>query len=136
VIVDTSALVATRRHEPGYERILEALLSEAGIIPSPVLVEFARVTAGPGNVLGYDDAGLIDDLLAGAIRIEPLSVEAARAAVDATARYGTGNGRGGTLNMLDLMVYGVAVTSGRPILCTGRDFAATDAAIHPASRLD
>lgn len=36
--------------------------------------------------------------------------------------------------MLDVMVYCLARRLGRPILCTGRDFAATDAAIHPASR--
>jgi ribonuclease VapC len=134
VIVDTSALVALARREDGYEAIRNALLSEAGIIPTPVLVELHRVMAGPGNFPDPQIDQLITVLQGGRIAIAPLSVEAARAAVDANARYGTGNGRGGTLNMLDLMVYGAAVTSGRPILCTGRDFAATDAAIHPASR--
>ena len=45
-----------------------------------------------------------------------------------------GNSKGGKLNLLDLMVYAVAKRTGRPILCTGRDFASTDADIHPASR--
>jgi ribonuclease VapC len=135
MIVDTSALVAVVRRERGFEAIRVALLSEAGIIPTPVLVELHRVMAGPGNVPDPQIERFVDVLVRGKIAIEPLSVDAARAAVDANARYGTGNGRGGPLNMLDLMVYGAAATSGRPILCTGRDFAATDAAIHPASRV-
>ena len=45
-----------------------------------------------------------------------------------------GNSKGGKLNLLDLMVYAVAKRTGRPILCTGRDFASADADIHPASR--
>ncbi|MCA3254166.1 MAG: type II toxin-antitoxin system VapC family toxin [Alphaproteobacteria bacterium] len=135
MIVDTSALMAVARGEPGHEPMLAALLREPGVIPSPVLVEFHRVAARFGNRLDADDEGLIEDLLAGPIRVEPLSEVAARAAVAANPRFGSGNGHGGKLNLLDLMVYGAAVTSGRPILCTGRDFAATDAEIHPASRL-
>jgi ribonuclease VapC len=38
--------------------------------------------------------------------------------------------------MLDLMVYGMAKTMSLPILCTGKDFSVTDAAVHPASRID
>ncbi len=37
--------------------------------------------------------------------------------------------------MLDLMVYAIAKTPDLPILCTGTDFSATDARIHPASRV-
>ena len=60
------------------------------------------------------------------------------AATAATAQiaFGKGNGRGGALNLLDLMVYAVAKDSGMPLLCTGRDFASTDAHIHPSSRVD
>jgi ribonuclease VapC len=39
------------------------------------------------------------------------------------------------LNLLDLMVYAVAKERGMPLLCTGNDFATTDLAIHPASRV-
>ncbi|MFM2099239.1 MAG: hypothetical protein RLZZ366_778 [Pseudomonadota bacterium] len=64
----------------------------------------------------------------------PFDLIMARAAAKANVRYGTGNGRGGALNMLDLMVYAVARLKGLPILCTGKDFLQTDAKIHPASR--
>ncbi len=63
-------------------------------------------------------------------------MEDAHLAEAANEAHGTGNHRGGTLNLLDLMVYGMAKRTGRPILCTGRDFAATGIAIHPASRID
>lgn len=36
--------------------------------------------------------------------------------------------------MLDLMVYVVAKERGEPLLCTGKDFAASDLRIHSASR--
>jgi ribonuclease VapC len=51
-----------------------------------------------------------------------------------TSNMASANGRGGRLNLLDLMVYAAARRTGLPILCTGADFAASGAAVHPASR--
>ena len=79
---------------------------------------------------------LIARLIEEGLRIVPFDGAAAEAAIGANPNHGKGNGTGGKLNMLDLMVYGVAKVTGLPILCTGRDFAATDALIHPASRID
>ena len=59
----------------------------------------------------------------------------ARLSVEANIRYGSGNGKGGKLNLLDLMVYAAAKALDMPILCTGYDFMSTDAKIHPASRI-
>ena len=58
----------------------------------------------------------------------------AEIASQANARYGSGNGQGGPLNLLDLMVFAVARERGEPLLCTGKDFAATDLTLHAASR--
>ena len=134
MIVDTSALVALARREPEYLPLAQAMRSETCIIPAPVLVEFMRVTALPDNRPDPVAGALMRELGAVGVTTIPFDARAAEAAVAANARFGTGNGRGGRLNMLDLMVYGVAKVSGLPILCTGRDFAATDAALHPASR--
>ena len=82
-----------------------------------------------------DAEAFIANLLAGPLDLFPFTIDHARAAATANFRFGTGNGTGGSLNLLDLMVYGCAKILERPILCTGRDFAATDAAIHPASRI-
>ena len=59
----------------------------------------------------------------------------ARIAAGSHARYGKGNGRGGLLNILDLMVYATAKDRGLSLLFTGRDFISTDVAVHPASRI-
>src|SRR3546814_19442025 len=45
----------------------------------------------------------------------------ARIANEAEPLYGSGNGNGGPLNLLDLMVYAVARERGGPLLCTGKD---------------
>ena len=77
---------------------------------------------------------LVETLLGARARVLPLDVEAARQAVLANKAHGTGNGRGGPLNILDLMVLGCARAAQRPILCTDRDFAAAGVRLHPASR--
>lgn len=134
MIVDTSSLVAISLKETGFEVLFDALFGQEAVIPAPVAVEFHRVTAFKGNVRDPDADRLIAHLLEEGAVIRAFDAEDARAAVTANEIFGSGNGRGGVLNMLDLMVYGMAKRLGLPILCTGKDFAATDIAIHPASR--
>ena len=135
MIVDTSALVACILEEEGHIKILNALQTEVGFIPTPVIVELHRVTKLSGNQLNTNTLSLITTLLDRRITILPFDVASAEIASSANALYGSGNGKGGKLNMLDLMVYGAAKAMKLPILCTGRDFAATDALLHQASRL-
>lgn len=135
MIVDTSALVAISLKEDRFEQLFEALFNGPAIVPAPVLVEFHRVTALRGNRRDPNAGALISGLVAGNTVVEPFTADDAELAAGANELYGTGNGRGGTLNMLDLMVYGMAKRLDRPILCTGGDFAATDISIHPASRV-
>lgn len=134
MIIDTSALVAVTKREAEHERIRYALVSETGFLPAPVLTEFRMVISGDGNAPDPDAEAILADLLAGATRAEPYAPEDAAFSFAAIEPFGRANGRGGKLNLLDLMVYGMAKRTGRPILCTGRDFAATDIPIHPASR--
>jgi ribonuclease VapC len=134
VIVDTSALVAVLRREEGYGALLDALVREESFLPAPVLLEFARVAAGAGNAPNPQAEALVDTLLGARASVLPFGVEAARHAAEANAAHGRGNGRGGLLNILDLMVLGCARAEGQLILCTGRDFAASGADLHPASR--
>lgn len=134
MIVDTSALVAVLRREEGYAPILDALVRDESLIPAPVLLEFARVAAGAGNVPDPQAEALVDTLLGAQASVLPFGVDAARHAAAANAAHGRGNGRGGLLNILDLMVLGCARAERRPILCTGRDFAVSGVDLHPASR--
>lgn len=134
LIVDTSALVAIARGEAGYPALREALLDDLGLIPAPVVVEFQRVMATAGNRPDPAALQLIVDLADLGTHVHAFDAAAAAAAVAANELYGSGSGRGSPLNLLDLMVYGVARVTGLPILCTGFDFARTDIAIHPSSR--
>ena len=136
MIVDTSALAAIAFEERGADLLLDALLDEPCLLPAPAQTEFQRVAALRGA--GFDD--IAKDLL-GKLEHAGLEVTAydrthAAIAARAHAAYGKGNGRGGLLNLLDLMVYAVAKDRDMPLLFTGRDFTSTDVAIHPSSRID
>ncbi len=136
MIVDTSALIAVLKSEPGWEALFNALCEEPGLIITPVLVEFRRVTAQELNRPSPSAGELLDRLATYRITTVPFAIGAAQAAVEAIKRFGSGKGLAGPLNMLDLMVYGAAKATRLPILCTGKDFTKTDALIHPASRRD
>ena len=134
MIIDTSALVAVSWSEPDSAALYEALIFGNGLIPAPVLVEFRRVTALDGNRPDPLVESLLSDFVIAGVGIAPFTAACAAAAAAASPQYGSGNGHGGVLNMLDLMVYGMAKVMALPILCTGKDFAGTDAVLHPASR--
>jgi ribonuclease VapC len=136
LIIDTSALVAVCWAERGSGAMHAALLGGYGFIPAPVIVEFRRVTALVGNQPDPLVESLLGDFMRAGVTVLPFDAACADAAAAANLRFGSGNGRGGPLNLLDLMVYGAAKATGLPILCTGKDFAATDAILHPASRRD
>lgn len=136
MIVDTSALVAVVCCEEGWEHIRDAMLTSPVTIPAPVLTELWLVLNGrhPGFVSIGEN--LILDLATEGGEIANFGQGHADITAVARNRFGKGNGKGGTLNFGDLMVYAVAKDRGEPLLCTGRDFASTDLEIHPASRLD
>ena len=133
MIVDTSALVAVLKQEAGAEAILRAISAEGGSLPAPAMIEFVMVAGGAGKV---DEATLLLAAFAeqGLTTIAFTPDHAARAVL-ANPVYGKGNGIGGKLNILDLMVYAVAKERGERLLFTGNDFAATDLLAHPASRI-
>jgi ribonuclease VapC len=135
VIVDTSALVAVHLREEAWERLREALTDHDSVIPAPVMVEFNLVTSLSANDPDPDAEMLCSALLSRSCRVGSFTTEDAALSTEAHRIHGRGNGRGGLLNMLDVMVYCMAKRLGRPILCTGRDFASTDAQIHPDSRI-
>lgn len=133
MIVDTSALIAAAGDEPGADAIKRAML-RGGIVPAPVLTEYGRVVTRRGSRAAPEAEAFLGSLLAAELTVEPFTRADADLATAANLEHGAGNGRGGRLNLFDLMVYATAKRLDLPILCTGSDFAATDIAIHPASR--
>lgn len=134
MIVDTSALVAILLREPGAEALLDAIARDGGLLPSPARVEYLRVAAGSRVGLGREAEMLLERFERLGLDTIAFTDEHARIASEANLRYGKGIESGGVLNLLDLMVYAVAKERGKPLLCTGNDFATTDLVIHPASR--
>jgi ribonuclease VapC len=134
MIIDTSALVAVLVGEEGDNRLIDAIADERGGIPAPVCLEFLRVVSGPRFALRGEAEELLAKLDRHGCVTLAFTREHAGIAITAEPRYGTGNGNGGPLNLLDLMVYAVAKERGEPLLCTGKDFAATDLELHAASR--
>ena len=132
MIVDTSGLVAILRQEAGFESLRDAIGVEGGSLPAPAMVEFMMVAGGAAKV--REALSLLDVFREQGLVTVAFTAEHAAVAADANTRFGKGNGRGGLLNLLDLMVYAVARERGEPLLCTGKDFASTDIEIHTASR--
>ncbi len=135
MIVDTSALVAVAFEELGAEALLRTIITNPALIPAPVIVEYERVVTDRGATANPGAAALLAQIFAQGAQIATFTDDDARFAAQANTIHGKGNGRGGTLNLLDLMVFGMAQRLGLPILCTGRDFKAAGARLHPASRL-
>jgi ribonuclease VapC len=124
VILDSSALVAIVRREPGFERLVEKLDGAAGAgIGTPTLVEAGLVIEVRLNV---DSRGVIERFMGDfdVARI-PFGEEHWREAVSAFRRFGKGRHAAG-LNFGDCMTYAVARLAGQPLLYVGDDFARTD----------
>ena len=122
--------------EPEWETLLAAIAHSDCVVPAPVLTELQLAMARRSAEVAAAAKALIERMLELGARIEPFEHRHASLTDAARPKFGKGNGRGGTLNFGDLMVYAVAKQRGEPVLCTGRDFASTDIPIHPASRLD
>lgn len=134
MIVDTSALIAILTGEEGSDALLDALDAESALLPAPARVEFLRVASGSRLQLADQAQQLLAEWEDGGLTTIPFAVRHAEIASQANSLYGSGNSQGGPLNLLDLMVYAVAKERGEPLLCTGKDFAATDLELHAASR--
>jgi ribonuclease VapC len=134
VIVDTSALIAILLRESGWQDLRAALVDEPARLPAPARVEFVRVASGERLGLGDLAHDLLEELEVLGLETVAFDDVHARIAGQANGAFGKGLRNGGMLNLLDLMVYAVAKQRDEPLLCTGRDFAATDLQLHAASR--
>lgn len=127
MIVDSSALVAVLRREPGFERLVDAMLDAGSVlVPASCYLEVAMVIAGRK---GPDSRPEVDALLHRLrARVLPFGEAHARLATDAFLRYGKGRHPAG-LNFGDCMAYAVAQAEAAPLLYAGGDFARTDVAV-------
>jgi ribonuclease VapC len=125
VIVDSSALVAIVREEPGYE-LLAAKLGASGApvgIGTPTIVETGVVL---NMRLRLDARSIVRALIWQFDLVEVPFTEAHwDVALEAHARFGRSR-HPAALNFGDCMTYAVAKVANQPLLFVGDDFAKTD----------
>lgn len=129
VVVDTSAVMAILLEEPGAQEVAQAM-ADAGrrVMSTATLVEVGIVVE---SRFGPAGRGIVDQFLRDAeVDVVELDRYGADRAVDGWRRFGKDRHRAG-LNFGDCFAYGLAVGMGGPVLCTGKDFAATDVAVVP-----
>jgi ribonuclease VapC len=124
VIVDTSAIVAIVRREPGdsafFDRVLEA---SRPAMSAATFVEASLVIEGRG---GRQAGADLDSFFAAAgIEIVAVTADTARLAREAWRIWGRGN-HPARLNFGDCFSYALAQERGEPLLFKGEDFARTD----------
>jgi ribonuclease VapC len=127
VIVDSSALVAILREEPGYERLRDVLVWSSGPnrLPSANYLETAIVIDARRDPLA---SRKLDDLLAEfEIEIVSFTADHARLAREAYRDFGKGSGHPARLNFGDCIAYALAKAERAPLLFVGDDFSHTDA---------
>lgn len=127
MIVDASALVAIALAEHDADELADKLrTSDLKHIATPTLLETGIVLAAKIR----PHAKLYLTQLLADFDIEPLAFNEHhwRVAFDAALRFGKGRHPAG-LTFGGCMTYAVAKVSGRPLLCTGDDFAQTDLAL-------
>lgn len=130
LVVDTSALVAVLLDEPAAAAVLTALEEcQPRLISAATLVELGIVLEAR---LGSAGTGIAARVVRDA-QIEVVDLDSTQAdrALEGWRRFGKGRHPAG-LNLGDCFTYGLATTTGHPVLCVGDDFARTDVEVLPA----
>lgn len=129
VVVDTSAAAAILLGEPDAGALLAALgESDPRLVSAVTLVELGIVLEAR---LGAAGGGIAERFVRdGGIEVVDFDRTQADRALEGWRRFGKGRHPAG-LNLGDCFAYGLAVATGHPVLCTGNDFARTDAEVLP-----
>jgi len=124
VIVDSSAVVAVLKEEPGHEELERSMLAaDALAIGAPTLVECAIVM---GRVEGDDGIAAVSNFIIDlGVVIVPFDEPQVQIATEAFVGYGKGR-HAAALNYGDCMTYATARQADLPLLYVGEDFARTD----------
>lgn len=128
LVVDTSAIIAILRQEPGWERLVMRLQTASSRLLSVASwVELSLVVAGRR---GHDThlEPLDHFLEVAGIAGYPVDEPQARLAREAFLRFGKGRHLAG-LNFGDCFSYALAQTLDAPLLFVGDDFSQTDVRI-------
>ncbi len=124
MILDSSAVVAVLFQEPGFEQLLETILSSEKVgIGAPTLAETAIVVSAR---FGKDCRALLSRFMVeGSIETIPFGEAHFGVAVGAWLKFGRGR-HAASLNFGDCLAYATARVANLPLLCVGEDFKRTD----------
>lgn len=129
MIVDTSALIAMVRQEPGFEELVDALVdARGGSLSAGNALEAGIVIDSYQDPVVSRDLDRVRRELD--IAIAPITASHVDIARQAYRDYGRGSGHPAKLNFGDCFAYALAVETGAPLLFVGDDFIHTD--IEPA----
>jgi ribonuclease VapC len=125
MIVDSSALIAILKREPGWQALSKALdAAESSRISAANYLESSIVVDGWRNpTLSREFDELIERFK---IVIEPVTAEQAKIARQAYRDFGKGSGSPANLNFGDCFTYALARDKREPLLYKGDDFGHTD----------
>jgi ribonuclease VapC len=127
MVIDTSAVVAILRQEPGAEGLLSRLIAAGSRrISAASLLETAIVLEAKSGERGGEQLDLF--LARAQIEVAPVTLEQVRIARTAWRRYGMGSGHAARLNFGDCVSYALAHSMGEELLFKGADFTHTDVA--------
>ncbi len=124
MILDSSAILAIARREPGFEALVEKMDGAETLgIGTPTLVETGIVLDAR---FGFDSSAILERFLRDfEIATVLFGDDHWREAIEAFRRFGRGR-HAANLNFGDCMTYAVARLSGEPLLFVGDDFSKTD----------
>ncbi len=124
MILDSSAIVAIFFKEPGYQRLVDAMVRADKLgVGAPTLAETAIVLEAR---LGWEKSGLLPAFLSRfVVTTVPFEDAHWRVALDAYRRFGRRN-HPARLNFGDCMSYATARLADQRLLCVGDDFPQTD----------
>jgi ribonuclease VapC len=124
IAVDTSAIVAILARETEALRVRATLkASNAALISTGNLLELQLVVGGHRAIAAWKEV----EVVLKEYRITPRAFDERQLVIarEASVRYGKGRHKAG-LNFGDCFAYALARSEDVPLLCTGKDFAATD----------
>lgn len=124
MILDSSAIVAIMREEPGHARLNAAIQGTQRVaMGAPTILETAIVLSTRFGASGQQLLRAFSRLTD--LEIVPFDEAHGELAIETHLRFGKGR-HPARLNFGDCMTYAVAKLAREPLLCTGDDFAKTD----------
>ena len=125
MVIDSSAIIAILFDEPEAAALLSQLAgADVCRLSSASLIELGLVLRREGT--GGQRLALNEMLRLFGIRIEPVTEEQARQAIDVYDRFGKETGHPAALNYGDCFSYALAKQVDEPLLFKGDDFSQTD----------